>query len=111
MYKNSLTEIEGIIRLQYFSDTGKSKDVKISDLLKYLIEKGKIKSGSDYSLFLPIPFLKYLEDVVFSNFDLATNKIDLSRHSSSHGVAKADDYTKIKALQMILILDQIYFYI
>ena len=109
--KTLLTEIEGIIRLQYFSDTGKSKDVKISDLLKYLIEKGKIKSGSDYSLFLPIPFLKYLEDVVFSNFDLATNKIDLSRHSSSHGVAKADDYTKIKALQMILILDQIYFYI
>ncbi len=54
-----LPQVEGIIRLQYFSETGKSKKVGISELLKYLIEKGKIKSGSDYSLFLPIPFFKF----------------------------------------------------
>ncbi|MBI5180116.1 MAG: hypothetical protein HZA05_01775 [Nitrospirae bacterium] len=109
--KTLLTEIEGIIRFEYFNTTGKGKDVKIPELLKYIIEKGKTKSGSNYSLFLPLPFLSYLKDVVFARFDLETGDVGLSRHSSSHGVAKPDDYTKIKALQMILILDQIYFYI
>ncbi|MBA7705270.1 hypothetical protein ES703_114096 [subsurface metagenome] len=106
-----LPQVEGIIRLKYFADTGKGRQVKAKELLLYLIEKGKEKSGSSESLFLPLHFLKYLNDVVFSDFDLETGKVDLSRHSSSHGVAKAEAYTKTKALQAILILDQIYFYI
>jgi len=105
-----LPQVEGIIRFQYFADIGKSR-VKGKKLLSYLIEKGKGKSGSGYSLLLPLPFLKYLNDVIFSDFDLETGKVNLSRHSSSHGVAKAEDYTKTKALQAILVLDQIYFYI
>lgn len=109
--KTLLPEIEGIIRLQYFSTTGKGKDVRIPELLKYIIENGKAKSGSDYSLFLPLPFFKYLNDIVFASFNLENGNTALSRHSSSHGVAKPEDYTKLKALQMILILDQIYFYI
>lgn len=104
-----LPQVEGIIRLQYFSDTGKSVGVK--KLLPYLLEKGRIKSASDYSLLLPLPFFNYLNDIVFHNFDLETGQVDLSRHSSSHGVAKAEAYTKIEALQAILVLDQIYFYI
>ncbi len=108
--KTLLPEIAGIIRIQYFSDTGKGH-VRVLDLLEHILEKGKAKTGSDYSLFLPLPFFKYLKDVVFANFDLATGKVELSRHSSSHGVAKAEDYTKIRALQAILTLDQIYFYI
>lgn len=106
-----LPQVEGVIRLQYFADTGKGHQVKAKELLSYLIEKGKEKSGSSESLFLPLHFLKYLNDVVFSDFDLETGKVDLSRHSSSHGVAKAEVYTKTKALQAILVLDQICFYI
>jgi len=109
--KTLLSEVDGIIRLQYLSDTGKGKEVKLPELLTHLVEKGKTKSGSDSSLLLPLPFLKYLKDVVFSHFDLETGQVDLSRHSSSHGVAKAEAYTRIRALQTILILDQIYFYI
>ncbi len=108
--KTLLPEAEGIIRLQYLRDTGKGW-VKEKELLSYLIEKGKGKSGSSESLFLPLHFFKYLNDVIFSNFDLETGEVDLSRHSSSHGVAKAEAYTKAKALQAILVLDQIYFYI
>ena len=109
--KTLLPEVEGIIRLQYFSDTGKGKKVSVPKLLTHLAEKGKTKAGSDYSLFLPLAFLNYLKDVVFSDFNLEIGQLDLSRHSSSHGVAKAEAYTRIKALQMILVLDQIYFYI
>lgn len=105
-----LPQVEGIIRLQYFADTGKGR-VKGKKLLSYLIEKGKEKSGSSESLFLPLHFFKYLNEVVFSDFDLETGKVDLSRHSLSHGVAQAEAYTKTRALQAILVLDQIYFYL
>jgi len=105
-----LPQIEGIIRLQYFAETGKGQ-VRVGELLSYLVEKGKSKSGSGESLLLMVPFLNYLKDVVYANFDVETGQLDLSRHSLSHGVAKAITYTRIKALQAILIIDQIYFYI
>lgn len=108
--KNLLTEIEGIIRYQYFHTTGEGK-ATFTDLLNYIVDKGKEKSDSEDSLFLPSQFLKYLKDVAFAAFDLESGKLDLSRHSSSHGVAKPHEYTKTKALQALLILDQVYFYI
>lgn len=109
--KTLLPEIEGIIRIHYFHNTGKGKDVRMHELLKHLTEKGKQKTGSDISLYLPIPFLTYLKEVVFPKFDLEEGYISLTRHTASHGVAKSEDYTQIKALQAILILDQIYFYL
>ena len=109
--KTLLPEIEGIIRLKYFQDTSKGKQVKMSELLNYITEKGKVRSGSDYSLFLPLPFLNYLNEVIYVGFDLESGEIDLSRHSISHGVAEVKDYTKIRALQTILVLDQIYYFI
>lgn len=108
--KNLWTEIEGILRKLYHSETGKGDGVKSSDLIAHIVEKAKSKSDSDYSLLLPLPFLKYLQDVVFANFNVETGKVDMSRNASSHGVADADQYTKDRALQLILVLDQIYFY-
>lgn len=109
--KTLLPEIEGIIRLHYFEETGKGKDVYVQELITYIIDKGRVKSGSDLSLFLPRALFAYLKESIFQQFDLEKGDISLSRHTSSHGVAKAEDYTKSRALQLILILDQIYFYI
>ncbi len=109
--KNLLSEVDGIIRFQYFKDTGESNKIRQEQLLKHLIEKGKGKSGSEYSLLLTLPFLAYLNDVIFPTFDLKAGQIDLSRHSSSHGVANADVYTRARALQALLVLDQICFYL
>lgn len=106
-----LTEIEGIIRLHYFKETGKGKDVHIPDLINYVFDKGKTKTGSEASLFFPRNFLYYLKEAIFPKFDLEKGDIALSRHTSSHGVAKVEDYSKTRAVQMILILDQLYFYI
>lgn len=105
------TELEGILRLNLFNETGKGKDVYVRDLINHIVNKGKNKTGSEISLFLPRYFLKYLENSVFSQFDIEAGTVSLSRHTSSHGVAKTEDYTKCRALQMILILDQIYFFI
>jgi len=109
--KNLYSEIDGVIREQYFKNTGKGQYVKTNDLLQYVLNKGLQKSGADISLFFPTQFFEYLRDIVFSNFDLGKRKFDLSRHSVCHGIASATAYTKMKALQAILILDQIYFYI
>jgi predicted DNA-binding transcriptional regulator len=106
-----LPQVEGIIRLQYHSETGKDKDVSLKEKRTYIIRKGGEKYKSGNSLLFPIPLLKYLNDVVYANFNLESGEIDLSRHSVSHGVAKPEDYTKYKALQVILLLDQIYFFI
>jgi hypothetical protein len=106
-----LTELEGIIRLHYFSETGKGKDVHVPDLIHHVFERGKAKTGSENSLLFPRDFLHYLKEAIFPQFDLEKGDIALSRHTSSHGVAKAEDYSKTRAVQMILILDQLYFYI
>jgi len=106
-----VTELEGILRFNLFNETGKGKDVHVRDLLNHILDKGKDKTGSEFSLFLPRYFLKYLEKSVFAQFDIEAGVLSLSRHTSSHGVAKPEDYTKCRALQVILILDQIYFYI
>lgn len=109
--KTLLPEIEGVIRIHYFQDTGKGKKVYIHELLDHLTEKGKEKTGANYSLYLPLPFLTYLKEIVFPQFNLEEDRVGLSRHTASHGVAKSEDYTRIKALQTILTLDQIYFYL
>lgn len=106
-----LSEIEGIIRLHYFKETGRGKDVHVPDLIEHVFENGKTKTGSEESLFFPRDFLYYLKEAIFPHFDLESGNIALSRHTSSHGVAKAQEYSKIRAVQMILILDQLYFYI
>ena len=106
-----MSEIEGIIRLHYFQETGKGKGVHIPDLINHIFDQGKTKTGSETSLFFPRDFLHYLKEAIFPQFDLETGNVTLSRHTSSHGVARAEDYNKTRAVQMVLILDQVYFYI
>lgn len=108
--KTLLPEIEGIMRHQHFLDKGFDSN-KSEQLIKHAAEKAEIKAQSKYSLFCISHFAEYLQKVIFPNFDLATDQVALSRHTSSHGLAKSDQYTKVRALQCILILDQIYFYI
>ena len=95
----------------FFEETGKGKNVHLPELIKHIVNKGRSKTGSDYSLFLPRSFFDYLTNSVFAKFDLESGEVKFSRHSSSHGVAKTEDYNKSRALEMILILDQIYFYL
>lgn len=108
--KTLSSEIEGVMRSLYYLETGKGDFVKSPDLISHIINKAKNKTGSKNSLFLPEPFLKYLEDVVFSEFSIEKKEVPLSRHSSGHGVANPEQYTKERALQFILVLDQIFFY-
>jgi len=107
--KTLYSEIEGIVRISYVREKG--KDPNFKELIKYVEEKASGKFGAQGTLGFSDVFYRYLKEVVFKNFDLSTGEVDLSRHTVSHGVADQTDYTKIKAFQAILILDQMYFYL
>ena len=109
--KTLYTEIEGIMRFLY-RNTGQGNRVGLKELILHLTDIGKQRAANDdQSLLLARQFLEYLTGSVFTNFDLGTGTVDLSRHSASHGVAIAKDYTPERALQALLTLDQIYFYL
>jgi hypothetical protein len=107
--KTLYSEIEGIVRISYVNEKG--KDPSFADLVEYTKQKAEGKFGPRESLGFSDVFYRYLNEIVFKNFDLTTGQVDLSRHTVSHGVADQTKYTKNKALQAILILDQMYFYL
>ncbi len=103
-------QIEGILRECCLQDTGRdAKD--IHNLTRYMVDKAEGDSGSKNTLLLPRYFSKYLKQVFFSSFDLKTGDIDFSRHTIGHGLAAHDQYTRARALQAILVLGQIYYYL
>ena len=106
-----ITEIEWILRLCYYNETNKGDKIKVSELLEYLFTKSLLKVDVQNSLMLPNQFVKYLQDVIFPNFSIETGQVSLSRNSASHGVALPEMYSKSRALQAILVLDQIYYYL
>ena len=108
--KNLYPEIEGILRSLYRADH-KEGVYRMKKPLKHLLEVAKRSVDDEHSLLLPNEFLKYLENSFFKNFDPTNATEDLSRHSVGHGEALEKGYSAEKALQAILILDQIYFYL
>lgn len=109
--KNLSSELEGILRNAIYQDIKKGDHIKVADMLEYLKNQGIKIFGSGFSLSLPEPFVDYLKSVIFLDFSVGKGGIELSRHSVNHGVANSEKYTKYRALQLILSLDQIYYFI
>ena len=107
--KNLFSEAEGIVRLHFHRNMGTKPTT--SELMAYVSARGKEAYPSSGSLAFPEFFREYLETFLFRGFDLESNAIELSRHSVTHGVAAVDQYTRKRALQVILCLDQIHHYI
>ncbi len=102
-------QIEGIIGLDYFKINGRKPS--FTELIEYIKQKAEFKFNTISSTGFSNEFYEYLKNTVFKNFNLETGQVDLSRHTISHGYADANDFNKARALQAILILDQIYFYL
>lgn len=107
--KNLFSEVEGILRLQHHRDFGTHPTT--ADLKDYLKARAVQAFPHAASLAFPNLFFDYLNDFVFRSFDLQNGTIQLSRHSVTHGVVERERYTRTHALQLILSLDQIYFYV
>ena len=108
--KNLYPEIEGILRSMYRADHTEGA-YRIEKVLTHLLDVGKLNVEDENSLLLPNEFLQYLKNSFFKDYDPANVTVDLSRHSVSHGAALGTGYTAEKALQALLTLDQIYFYL
>lgn len=106
--KNLATEIEGIIRLDYHRM--KKRKPNTNELKKYVVDRAKLNFSSQQSLGFPDYFFNYLDKVFFRQFDIERGDVKLSRHTNAHGVAGEEEYTRTRALQLILSLDQIHFY-
>ena len=103
--KTLYSEIEGVVRLKYCAENN-TGNATFNQLYEYV--HSKAASVYDFnSLAFPNEFYRYIREQVFANFDVKAGNIPLSRHSSAHGVAGAHEYTKARALQAILTLDQL----
>jgi hypothetical protein len=107
--KTILTEIEGVLREAY-KQIGERATT--DELLEFAI-KCVVEKSDENSLLFPHPFLKYLQDQTFANFDPKKSESSglTSRHTVGHGMAKPESYTMTKALQAILTFDQIVLYL
>ncbi len=107
--KTIYSEIEGLLKLAHLKETG--RDADLNRLKKFLLDRARKSFSSPGSLGFPRAFYEYLGDVFLKHLNLQTGEVSMSRHSSAHGVAPGDGYTKERALQGLLILDQIFYYL
>lgn len=102
-------QIEWLLHEYYLWETWNANNYK--QIIEYL--KNKI-SNSWKSNLLTIwfndSFVNFLLEHVFWKFDIKTWKLDFSRNTIWHWVAKASDFNKYRAFQYILIIDQLYYY-
>lgn len=102
--KTLLTEIEGILRERHVPRTpgrqGMEKvlNVAFEDVLKF--------AGAD-TIYFPEQFVGYLNSSVFAHFDPEHPVVEATRNTVGHGRAPGNVYTAVRALQTILVLDQI----
>jgi hypothetical protein len=108
--KTLLTEIDGILRMQHLIDTNAGHQSSLSPR-EHMVEKARGRVVSPDSLLFPDLFLDYLKDVIFRDFDLRGGDLALSRHTAGHWVAPPEEYTRVRALQSILVLDQMSYYV
>lgn len=104
-----VTEIEGILNIAYRADNGKAGKTKA--LLAFAIESAETRTGGPGTLFLTTEFNRYLLNYTFASYDPENlSEGAISRHLVGHGDAGSGSYTLVKALQVILTLDQLAFY-
>ncbi len=108
--KTLLTEIEGVLQSAHRRKHGKSA-ANLKALFTFATASAKERAGTGESLLFPASFVDYLNAHTFNHFDPDAIGDIASRHAVGHGAADADSYTQIRALQAILTLDQLAFYI
>lgn len=101
-----LPQIEGVIHLY---DEKNPFSGSIPKCREKLLELANEK-GAGF-LFLKEEFDNYLKTQYYENFDLTQGSPELTRHSTSHGVVSSSEFSKKRALQIILTIDQIYYYL
>ena len=110
--KTLASEIEWIIRVIYYQDKNFSKNSQKEPLKEYINNIVNYWKNKETTLFFPDMFLSFLTNIFFENWFIWEGEDpQATRHTVNHWILPSSWYTKEKAFQMILILDQIYFYL
>jgi len=105
-----LTEIEGILQDLHIGEQESGLSTK--ELLAFAANRGAQKASDPNSLLFPQQFLRYMRGYTYARFDPKKAEASvMSRHKVAHERAMARAYTMERALQSILTLDQINFYV
>jgi len=105
-----LSEIEGVMSDVYFQVHGE-RPYRSKKLPDFMIERAQERAGGRDTLFFPVEFGKYLKDYIYADFRAGDIGTAGSRHAVSHGAVASTQYTMPRALQALLTLDQMAFYI
>lgn len=108
--KNILSEIEGVMSEAFFQ-AKEERTHRIGKLLEFIISVAEQRAGGKDTLFFPVAFGQYLKDYTYVGFQPGDAGNAGSRHAVGHGAVAGERYTMIRALQAILTMDQLAFYI
>lgn len=103
--KTLMSEIEGILREDHLP-RGEGRQ-GIEKVLAVAFETVLQAAGED-TMYFPVQFVDYLRQSIFAPFDPEQPADEVTRNTVGHGRAPAHAYTAVRALQTILVLDQIY---
>jgi hypothetical protein len=107
--------IEGVANEAFLKDpknhSKKPLGTKGKDTIKFLHAKSIEKFTSNFSLALPHKFKEYLDEFFFKSGMQQSNLSKANRHPIAHGRADSDSYQIERAIQTILTLDQMAFYL
>ncbi|BBD98872.1 hypothetical protein SAMIE_1023730 [Sphingobium amiense] len=104
-----LSEIEGVMSDAYYQVHGE-RPYRSNKLPDFMIEQAELRAGGKDTLFFPVEFGKYLKDYTYADFKKDDVGTAGSRHAVSHGRVAGNEYTMARALQALLTLDQLAFY-
>lgn len=103
--KTLMSEIEGILREGHLPRAEGRQG--IDKVLAVAFESVLQTAGED-TMYFPTQFVDYLRKSIFAPFDPAQPADEATRNTLAHGRASVRAYTAVRALQTILVLDQIY---
>ncbi|NSY72587.1 hypothetical protein G6L35_22930 [Agrobacterium tumefaciens] len=104
-----LSEIEGVMSDSYYHVHGE-RPYRSNKLPDFMIEQAERRAGGRDTLFFPVEFGKYLKNYTYAEFKHDDASATVSRHAVSNGRVPSSAYTMARALQSLLTLDQLAFY-
>lgn len=106
--KTLASEIEGLIAKAY--ELEKNKDLGYKDIAvcQYLSEKTKSIKRNKLN---PIAFIEYMTKSIYKHGMTTNMKKKITRHTASHGRANNEAYTLERNIQIILTINQLFYYL
>lgn len=102
--KTLMTEIEGILRDRHVPRSSGRQGM--DKVLSIAFEDVAKTAGAD-TIYFPTQFVDYLNASIYGHFDPNQPGTGATRNTVGHGRAPKGSYTAVRALQTILVLDQI----